>query len=77
MRILPAKSRYCLTNGKRFDFIRADIDDKSKTGLHLLTGSAKPNDKSKRHTGTGRIAKVTMYPMSLWVSKNPSGERWI
>lgn len=57
-----------------WDFIRADIDDKSEAGLYLLTGSAKPKDDRNRHTGTGRIAKITMYPMSLWESGDSTGE---
>jgi predicted AAA+ superfamily ATPase len=57
-----------------WDFIRADIDEHSSVGQYILTGSAKPREDGKRHTGTGRIAKITMYPMSLWESKDSSGE---
>ena len=62
-----------------WDFIRADVDDKSDVGLYLLTGSAKPKENKKRptdkrHTGAGRIAKITMYPMSLAESGDSSGE---
>ena len=57
-----------------WDFIRADVDEKSAAGLYLLTGSAKPKEDSKRHTGAFRIAKITMYPMSLWESGDSSGE---
>ena len=57
-----------------WDFIRADIDEKSAPGLYLLTGSAKPKEDKKRHTGALRIAKLTMYPMSLWESGDSSGE---
>jgi len=57
-----------------WDFIRTDIDEKSEPGLYILTGSAKPIEDSGRHTGTGRISKVTMRPMSLWESKDSSGQ---
>jgi predicted AAA+ superfamily ATPase len=68
---------------KIWDFIRAAIDEHSLVGQYILTGSAKPKEdtkkkdeqvKVKRHTGTGRIAKITMYPMSLWESRDSSGE---
>ena len=57
-----------------WDFIRMDIDEKSGVGQYILTGSAKPLEDKARHTGTGRIAKVTMRPMSLWESKDSTGE---
>jgi len=58
-----------------WDFIRLDIDDSpGKPGLYLLTGSAKPIEDSLRHSGTGRIAKIKMRPMSLFESNDSSGE---
>ncbi|MCB6603841.1 AAA family ATPase, partial [Erysipelatoclostridium ramosum] len=39
----------------------------------ILTGSAVPVDNSRMHTGTGRIARVKMYPMSLYESKESNG----
>jgi predicted AAA+ superfamily ATPase len=57
-----------------WDFIRMDIDEKSGVGQYILTGSAKPLENRAGHTGTGRIAKVTMRPMSLWESKDSTGE---
>lgn len=38
-----------------------------------MTGSAVPVDNSRMHTGTGRIARVKMYPMSLYESKESNG----
>ncbi len=58
-----------------WDFIRLDIDDNhGKPGQYLLTGSAKPVEDSNRHSGAGRIAKMIMRPMSLYESKDSSGQ---
>jgi len=57
-----------------WDFIRLDIDEMRRPGQYILTGSAKPVEDKLRHTGTGRIAKIIMRPMSLWESKESSGE---
>lgn len=56
-----------------WDFIRTDIDETRLIGQYLLTGSSKPSKAQSRHTGTGRIAKLTMYPMSLWESSDSVG----
>jgi predicted AAA+ superfamily ATPase len=57
-----------------WDFIRFDIDENGGTGQYILTSSAKPVEDGYRHTGTGRITKITMRPMSLWESKDSTGE---
>ena len=58
-----------------WDFIRLDIDDHpDNPALYILTGSAKPIEDSSRHSGTGRIARIKMRPMSLFESKDSSGE---
>ena len=57
-----------------WDFIRTDIDETGLAGQYILTGSAKPLEDQKRHSGTGRIAKITMRPMSLWESGDSTGE---
>ena len=57
-----------------WDFIRDDLDTNGGRGQYLLTGSAKPKNDSKRHTGTGRFAKIRMRPMSLWESGHSSGQ---
>lgn len=58
-----------------WDFIRLDIDDHpGDPGRYLLTGSAKPLEDSLRHSGSGRIAKIRMRPMSLFESRESSGE---
>ena len=44
----------------------------------ILTGSATPLDEDENsemeHTGTGRIARLRMRPMSLWESKESRGQ---
>lgn len=58
-----------------WDFVRLDVDENPGVpGLYLLTGSAKPVEDSSRHSGTGRIAKIKMRPMSLFESGESSGD---
>jgi hypothetical protein len=58
-----------------WDAVRVAVDNSGGTpGQFILTGS-NTVDKSKiRHTGTGRISRMKMYPMSLWESKDSSGQ---
>ena len=66
---------------KFWDAIRYDVDHSSGWGHYILTGSAvPPGDKNERsgkkdivHSGTGRIVRVRMLPMSLWESGESSG----
>lgn len=57
-----------------WDYIRNEIDETNGKGLFLLTGSAKPIEDKKRHTGIGRIKKIFMRTMSLWESEESTGE---
>jgi predicted AAA+ superfamily ATPase len=57
-----------------WDFIRTDIDETGLAGQYILTGSTKPLKGLERHSGTGRISKITMRPMSLWESGDSTGE---
>ena len=57
-----------------WDFIRTDIDETGHSGQYILTGSSKPIKNQERHSGTGRITKVIMRPMSLWESGDSTGE---
>ena len=58
-----------------WDFIRLDIDDHpGQPGLYILTGSTRPMEDAARHSGSGRIAKIKMRPMSLFESNESSGE---
>ncbi|HJJ36371.1 MAG TPA: DUF4143 domain-containing protein [Methanocorpusculum sp.] len=57
-----------------WDAVRFAVDMRGKTGQFLLTGSAVPLDNAVLHTGTGRIARLTMRPMSLFESRESSGD---
>ena len=63
-----------------WDAVRTAVDHGGR-GMFILTGSAVPpevdnedDDRIPRHTGTGRIARLTMRPMSLWESGESTGE---
>jgi predicted AAA+ superfamily ATPase len=45
--------------------IRHEIDTRSAKGQFILTGSAAPYDDVTRHSGAGRIARMTLRPMAL------------
>jgi len=57
-----------------WDYIRNHIDEVSGKGLFILTGSAKPIDDKERHSGIGRIKRITMRTMSMWESYESNGE---
>lgn len=67
---------------KFWDAIRFDVDHREGDGFYMLTGSsvppeiAKNDDEEKEmvHSGTGRIARLTMRPMSLFESGESNGE---
>ena len=52
--------------------IRKDVDDSGETGQYILTGSSSQTVKTP-HTGTLRIARLKMYPMSLYESSESNG----
>jgi len=57
-----------------WDAIRYHVDHVDDCGQFILTGSAVPPDTDTiSHSGTGRIARVTMRPMSLWESLESAG----
>lgn len=56
-----------------WDAIRHTVDIRGKTGQFILTGSAVPADNVVSHTGTGRIARLHMRPMSLYESGESNG----
>lgn len=56
-----------------WDAVRFEVDMRAKTGQFILTGSAVPSDNKVRHTGTGRISRLKMRPMSLYESKESNG----
>lgn len=61
-----------------WDAVRFSVDHSKGTGQFIMTGSAVPledkEQKKIRHTGTGRITKMMMRPMSLWESGDSIGE---
>ena len=58
-----------------WDTVRSEVDDRSEMGQFVLTGSAVPESSDeKEHTGTGRIGRLMMRPMSLWESGESIGE---
>lgn len=57
-----------------WDCIRTDIDHTGLRGQYILTGSAKPSEGEIMHTGTGRISRIIMRPMSLYESQDSNGK---
>lgn len=57
-----------------WDAVRTMVDNRAIPGQFILTGS-NAVDKSKiHHSGTGRISKMNMLPMSLWESCDSNGK---
>lgn len=59
--------------------VRYLVDERGGEGHFILTGSAVPPEEKKsqeapRHTGTGRIVRMRMRPMSLFESGESTGE---
>ena len=59
--------------------VRHLVDERGEDGQFILIGSAVPCEGKKdkippRHTGTGRIVRMRMRPMSLWESGESTGE---
>ncbi len=59
---------------KIWDAVRYEVDERDEFGQFILTGSAVPADISQIfHTGTGRITRMLMRPMSLMESGESTG----
>ena len=56
-----------------WDAVRFEVDKRSEMGQFILTGSAVPSDNVVAHTGTGRISRLLMRPMSLYESQESNG----
>ena len=57
-----------------WDMIRSEVDRRQDVGQFILTGSSVPIEQEKIvHSGTGRIGRITMRPMSLWESGESNG----
>ena len=50
--------------------VRHEIDKRQASAQFILAGSATPADDVTRHTGAGRIGRVTLMPMTLFESGN-------
>lgn len=56
-----------------WDAVRFMVDQRGTNGQFILTGSAVPKDNVVQHTGTGRISRLMMRPMSLYESMESNG----
>lgn len=62
-----------------WDAVRNEVDKRDEDGQFMLTGSAvppKPKDEDEKifHSGTGRISYLKLRTMSLWESKDSTGD---
>lgn len=57
-----------------WDAVRFTVDQSTMKGQFILTGSATPTHRGVLHSGTGRIARLRMMPMSLFESGNSCGK---
>ena len=58
-----------------WDAVRTEIDKRGgEAGQFILTGSNSVDETQINHSGTGRISRMKMYPMSLFESGESSGE---
>lgn len=57
-----------------WDAVRTMVDKRMETGQFILTGSNAVDESKIRHTGTGRISRMTMGTMSLWESGESNGK---
>lgn len=58
---------------KLWGTVRKSVDDIGENGLYILTGSSSQKVKTP-HTGTLRISRMKMYPMSLYESGESNGQ---
>ena len=56
-----------------WDAVRNAVDERGEEGLFILTGSTTVDESTIMHSGTGRISRMVMYPMSLYESKESNG----
>ena len=57
-----------------WDAVRTAVDDRGQPGQFILTGSNAVDRDQIKHTGTGRIARLRMQPMSLYESCESNGK---
>ena len=56
-----------------WDAVRFSVDREREIGLYILTGSATPKEKP-RHSGAGRMSFLDMRTMSLYESRESTGD---
>lgn len=56
-----------------WDAVRNTVDERGEEGLFILTGSTVVDETSIMHSGTGRISRLVMLPMSLFESRESNG----
>ena len=54
--------------------VKREVDKRGLPGQFILTGSATPADDATRHTGAGRFSRIRMRPMSLFETKQSTGD---
>lgn len=57
-----------------WDAVRNAVDERRERGQFILTGSTVIEDSEIMHTGTGRISRMSMYPMTLYESLESNGQ---
>ena len=57
-----------------WDAVRVMVDDRNEMGQFILTGSNSIDNQDIMHSGTGRIARLRMHPMSLFETQESTGE---
>lgn len=60
-----------------WDKVRRKCDEDNEVGKYILTCSTELNDEKMKkvyHSGAGRIGKIKMYTMSLYESRDSTGE---
>ena len=56
-----------------WDAVRFEVDNMPNKGRFILTGSSTPKNVGIMHSGTGRIDRILMRPMSLYESGDSDG----
>lgn len=57
-----------------WDAVRTMVDKRTIPGQFILTGSNAVDRSKIHHSGNSRIVRMTMLPMSLWESRESTGE---
>jgi predicted AAA+ superfamily ATPase len=57
-----------------WNYVRREVDERKRKGQFILTGSATPDDKARRHSGAGRFSVIRMRPMSFFEKGWSTGE---